>query len=81
MGRTGRFLALLLFAVAAFAGRAQAQNDTTFEIVNRARVPIFEVYVSPSSLDDWGQDVLRNDVILPGARKTVRPAAADCVFD
>ncbi len=81
MGRTGRFLALLLFAVAAFAGSAQAQNDTTFEIVNRARVPIFEVYVSPSSLDDWGQDVLRNDVILPGARKTVRPAATDCVFD
>jgi serine protease Do len=81
MGRTGRFLALLLFAIVAFVGSAAAQNDTTFEIVNRARVPIFEVYVSPSSLDDWGQDVLRNDVILPGARKTVRPAANDCIFD
>lgn len=81
MARTGRFLAFLLFAIAAFAGNADAQNDPTFEIVNRARVPIFEVYVSPSSLDNWGTDVLRDDVIMPGARKTVRPAANDCIFD
>ncbi|MCA3260820.1 MAG: trypsin-like peptidase domain-containing protein [Telmatospirillum sp.] len=81
MGCSGRFLAFLLFAIAAWAGSAHAQNDTTFEIVNRARVPIFEVYVSPSALDDWGRDVLRDDVILPGARKTVRPAANECIFD
>ncbi len=81
MARTGRFLAFLLVAIAAFAGSAYAQNDPTFEIVNRARVPIFEAYVSPSRLDDWGADVLRDDVILPGARKTVRPAGNECVFD
>jgi serine protease Do len=81
MAPTGRFLAFLLFALAAFTDNAYAQNDPTFEIVNRARVPIFEAYVSPSRLDDWGADVLRDDVIMPGARKTVRPAANECIFD
>ena len=81
MVRVGRFFAFLAAALGVFATGAQAQNDTTFEIVNRARMPIFEVYVSPSSLDDWGRDMLRDDVIMPGARKTLRPAAKDCIFD
>ena len=46
-----RFLAFLVFAIAAAGSAAQAQNDTTFEVVNRARIPIFEVYVSPSAID------------------------------
>jgi hypothetical protein len=76
-----RFLAFLVFAIAAAGSAAQAQNDTTFEVVNRARIPIFEVYVSPSAIDSWGNDLLRDETISPGARKTIRPAANDCIFD
>jgi serine protease Do len=81
MRQAARFLAFLVFAIVALASSAQAQNDTTFEVVNRARNPIFEVYVSPSALDSWGRDLLRDETIAPGARKTIRPATNDCIFD
>jgi S1-C subfamily serine protease len=65
----------------AFAWPVAAQNDPTIDIVNSGSVAIFEVYISPSSATGWGSDLLGADVIMPGARKRIRPAGNECVFD
>ncbi|MFN7753425.1 MAG: Tat pathway signal protein [Pseudomonadota bacterium] len=57
-------------------------GDPTFDLVNAGSVSIFEVYVSPSSINDWGRDVLGSSVISGGNRHRIRPAASsECVFD
>lgn len=57
-------------------------GDPTFVLVNAGSVSIFEVYVSPSSINDWGRDVLGSSVISGGSRHQIRPAASgECVFD
>jgi len=59
-----------------------SRGDPTFDLVNAGSVSIFEVYVSPSSINDWGRDVLGSSVITGGGRHRIRPAAAgECVFD
>lgn len=59
-----------------------SRGDPTFDLVNAGSVSIFEVYVSPSSINDWGRDVLGSSVISGGSRHRIRPAAtSECVFD
>jgi len=59
-----------------------SRGDPTFDLVNAGSASIFEVYVSPSSINDWGRDVLGSSVISGGSRHRIRPAATgECVFD
>lgn len=75
------FRSLLFALCVVFAWPAAAQNDPTIDIVNSGTVPIFEVFISPSSATGWGRDLLGDDVIMPGARQRIRPAGNECVFD
>lgn len=72
-------LALALFALAAPAF-AQG-NDPSFRVVNNTRHVVNEVYASPSSERNWGQDRLGNDVIAPGANYIVRLSPGTCEYD
>lgn len=57
-------------------------NDRDLQLVNRARAAITEVYASPSSSDQWGQDRLPEDSVPPG--RSVRiplGRVRDCEFD
>lgn len=62
MKKIGVFLILgLIFAGYAFAG------DQDFVLVNETGVEIAELYISPASTDNWGEDVLTVDTLPDGA--------------
>ena len=51
-------------------------------MVNRTSDVVQEVYASPSTQQNWGQDRLGADIIQPGASHIVRlPADGNCVYD
>jgi len=62
---------------------ARAQpKDPSFRVVNRSPDVVQELYASPSSQPNWGQDRLGSAVVQPGASHIVRlPADGNCVYD
>lgn len=51
-------------------------------VVNRARLPILQLMVSPTAADQWGEDRLGEATIPPGAqRRTDLGRTAECQFD
>ena len=66
---------------AAIPAAAQS-DDPSFRVVNRTSDILQEVYASPSTRQNWGQDRLGADVVQPGASYIVRlPADGNCVYD
>ena len=57
------FLAVALFLVLGMSSFAQEQN---FTLVNGTDFVISYVYISPSSSENWGEDVLSVDVLGAG---------------
>ena len=60
---------------------AQAGQDFTIE--NASGVDIYEVYISPSTSDSWGRDMLGDDVFLDGETADVgmRAFGDECIYD
>ena len=57
---------LLALSVALpLAGVAHA-DERDFTLVNNSSAVLTHLYVSPTSADDWGDDILGRDVMAPG---------------
>jgi hypothetical protein len=54
-----------LLAVLFFVAQAQAAN-LDFELVNNTGVDIYEIYVGPSDQEEWGDDILEENVLVDG---------------
>lgn len=54
-----------LFFSVLLSGLAMA-GDQDFTLVNDTGVEIAELYISPASVDDWGEDVLTVDTLPDG---------------
>ncbi len=67
------------------AARAAASGgeagDPSFTLVNQAARPIRELYVSPTSEDDWGQDRLGRETVRSRGRRDVRLPGGTCQYD
>jgi hypothetical protein len=48
---------------------AFAQGKQDFTLVNKTGIAISELYIGPTSSDDWGQDILGEDT-LPSGKST-----------
>jgi len=74
-----------MFAVPASAQPRAASPPSVereISVLNRSRRVINEIYVSPTSADDWGSDRLSEGVLLPGAAFRIRLGRIrDCGFD
>ncbi len=66
-----RRIALAAALTAGLAGLAQAASDQDFTLVNRTGFEIDQLFVSPSSSNSWGGDVLGRDVLVNGASTDV----------
>jgi hypothetical protein len=58
-------LFLGVFLLAGFFA-ASAQNLPSVRITNNTGYDVYYVYISPSSSDEWGEDMLGDDVLLDG---------------
>ena len=64
------------------ADAAQAQTtDPSFRLNNRSNQTVMELYVSASSNNNWGQDLLGQNVLPPGQTFVVRLPNGQCVND
>lgn len=66
-----RHFAAAMAAALVLAGPALA-GDQDFTLINNTGHVVNEVYVSPSAVDDWEEDVLGQDVLADGARTAIR---------
>jgi len=67
-----RFLLLSAVAVVALAGTDTAlAADRKVKVINKTKTPIFGFYASRTSTNDWEEDILGDDVIMPGASMVI----------
>lgn len=65
MKKTPLVFGLGLLVLVAFAA---AQNKALdFKLVNKTGVDIKSVYISPADVDEWGDDVMEEDILEDGA--------------
>lgn len=57
-------LCSVLFSLAIFSTALAGSQD--FTLVNESGFDIYEIYISPSSSDDWEEDILEEDILLNG---------------
>ncbi|WP_245906252.1 hypothetical protein [Teichococcus aestuarii] len=60
---------------------AVAQGNPSFALVNDGSRAIRELYASPTSSNDWGEDRLGRDTVPPGGRMTIRLPEGACAYD
>lgn len=60
---------------------AVAQGNPSFALVNDGSRAIRELYASPTSSNDWGEDRLGRDTVPPGGRATIRLPEGACAYD
>ncbi len=80
---------VLVALLAAAPARAQPgwpaeagqEGNPSFNLVDRGRLPIVELYATPADTDRWGRDRLRRSVLLPGQVFPVRLPAGTCLYD
>ena len=75
----------LVVAIASFGITTPAFADRRdFELLNNTDQTIKELYVSPSKDDEWGDDILGDDVLPSGQTVTIRfdrYSSGKCYYD
>ena len=77
-----KLFALSFALILAGVPMAQAE-DLVFTLSNNTSVVLMELYVSPSDSDNWEEDVLGNDVVMPSESGDVIIAdgLSTCMYD
>lgn len=72
-----------LAALAAVFSTAAFADDATFTLTNNSAYQIDAFYASPANDDQWGDDILGQDVLEGGQNGTVTIAdgSTECVYD
>lgn len=79
-----RFLLLSAIAVTALAGTNVAlAADRKVKVINKTKTAIYAFYASRTSTNDWEEDILGDDVIMPGESMTIDidDGTGACKFD
>ncbi len=75
---------LALIALASITlGAAQQRRNLDFTLVNKTGLDIIEVYLGPTSQDEWGDDVMGRDILENGAKVdiTFSSSETECNWD
>ena len=75
--------ALALVAVASVTVTAAQRRNLDFTLVNKTGLDINEVYLSPTSDSEWGEDVMGKDILANGEKVdiTFSSAETECNWD
>jgi hypothetical protein len=74
---------VLTFLAFLAAPSVAEEADQDFKLVNRTGYDLEKVFVSPSKLEDWGNDVMGRDVLGDGDSVNIKfhPKAKTCQWD
>ena len=73
---------LMALAVFGWGAPASAQQNPSFNLVNRGSVPIRELFFTPAGDANWGRNRLAGAAIPPGASYPARRRMdGNCIFD
>ena len=78
------FLSLLVFFVIFSASASPREQGPRISLKNSTGYEVFEIYVSPSTSDDWGGDYLVNTTLDDGDTFTLvlpRPLSEVNIYD
>ena len=79
---SGAVLALMLVVASVSTAFADPRD---FELVNASGRDIAEIYVAPSNMDDWGDNLIPDGKVLPNGNKVPiafqRYTEGDCYYD
>ncbi|MBD2461004.1 hypothetical protein H6G89_08100 [Oscillatoria sp. FACHB-1407] len=56
-------------------------NDRTLNVINQTSVELVEFYFTPASDDRWREDLLGEQVILPGSSADIPINSEECEYD
>ena len=75
-------LALAALSLSLSAAPALAQ-DLQFELINDSAITLANLFVSPVSVDEWGNDIMAGTMLAPGDSGliTVPGGLSVCVYD
>ena len=78
-----RPLIIAAAATLAFVSLPAFADDLTFTLVNKSSVGVVELYVSPHSADEWGDNILTVEALKAGDKGniTITDGAATCDYD
>lgn len=77
----GAMLALALVVSSVSTAFADPRD---FELINATGKPIIQVFVAPSNMDDWGDDILGTGILPAGNAVTIKFARfteGNCYYD
>ena len=78
-----RLLILAAAATLAFVSVPAYAKDLTFTLINKSSVNVIELYVSPHSADEWGDNILTVEALKAGDKGnvTITDGSAVCDYD
>lgn len=77
-------LAAVTIGLPTLSARPAVQNaKLDFTLINKTGLTIHELYVSPAKDDEWGEDILGQDVLKNGEKVDIEfsPKAKTCNWD
>lgn len=74
---------LAVVAVASISLQAAQRRNLDFTLVNKTGIDISEVYLSPTSEKEWGEDVMGKDILKNGEKVDIvfSSAETECNWD
>ena len=78
------FLAIVIAGLSFFGARNSSAQALTFDVVNNTGVTLVDVYVTPAETNNWGNDILPNNLFEDGMTINVTIPATygeTCMFD
>jgi hypothetical protein len=78
-----RLFPVVAAATLVLAGAPAFAEDLVFTLVNNSSVNLVELYVSPHSADDWGDNILTVDALAAGdqGNVTITDGETTCDYD
>ena len=78
------FVLMLVAGLSLFSVKNSSAQALTYDVVNNTGVTLVDVFVTPAETNNWGNDILPNNVFENGSTITVTIPAdygTTCMFD
>jgi hypothetical protein len=78
------FLLAFIAVISLFSAKNSSAQALSYDVVNNTGVTLVDVYVTPAETNNWGHDILPNDLFENGSTITVSIPAeygSTCMFD